>query len=163
VITQGRKEVLLSARPFVYEESRYLLTSIDLLIVSQIPEATESKPFIGLALKLELSTIRDLLNLAEFPLSDSAADSPAMATGGTTVEILDACRRSVDLVGKPDEIPVLSRLTQREIIFRILQGAEGARLRAIATLGNQSIAPQEQSSGSERTTQNRCGSNSWLR
>jgi len=34
--------------------------------------------------------------------------------------------------------PFLSGLIQREIIYRILQSAEGARLRAIATLGEQS-------------------------
>jgi len=139
VITQGRKEVVLGARTFVYDESRYLLTSVDLPIVSHIPEASESKPFIGLALKLELAVVRELLSVAELPAQESAGDSsPAMATGKTTAEILDACRRLVDLVGKPREIVVLSGLIQRELIFRVLQGPEGARLRAIATLGNQS-------------------------
>lgn len=138
VITQGRKEVALGARTFVYDETRYLLTSVDLPIVSHIPEASESRPFIGLALKLEPSVVRELLSVAELPTWESPGDSPAMATGKTTPEILDACRRLVDLVDKPREIPVLSSLIQREIIFRVLQGPEGARLRAIATLGNQS-------------------------
>ncbi len=138
VITQGRKEVVLGARTFIYDETRYLLTSVDLPITSHIPEASESKPFIGLALKLEPSVVRELLRVAELPTWEGTGDSPAMATGKTTPEILDACRRLVDLVGKPNEIPVLSGLIQREIIFRILNGPEGARLRAIATLGNQS-------------------------
>ena len=38
----------------------------------------------------------------------------------------------------PQDIPVLSGLIQREIIYRMLRGAEGIRLRAIATLGDQS-------------------------
>lgn len=138
VITQGRKEVVLGTKSFVYDESRYLLTSVDLPIVSQIPEASESKPFIGLALKLEPSVVRELLSVADLPAWESAGHTPAMATGKTTPEILDACRRLLDLVGKPREISVLSGLIQREIIFRVLQGPEGARLRAIATLGNQS-------------------------
>lgn len=138
VITQGRKEVVLGDRTFVYDESRYLLTSVDLPIVSHIPQASRSKPFIGLALKLELAMVRELLSVTEPPAVESGADRPAMATGRTTAAILDACRRLVDLVGKPREISVLNGLVQREIIFRILQGPEGARLRAIATLGNQS-------------------------
>jgi AraC-like DNA-binding protein len=44
----------------------------------------------------------------------------------------------VDLLDTPQDIPFLSGLIQREIIYRILQSAEGARLRAIATLGEQS-------------------------
>lgn len=138
VITQGRKEVVLGARTFVYDESRYLLTSVDLPIVSHIAEASEARPFIGLALKLELATVRELLTHADLPKPASAQDSPAMTTGETTVEMLDACRRLVDLVDKPHEIPILSGLIQREIIYRVLQGAEGARLRQIATVGDQS-------------------------
>jgi transcriptional regulator GlxA family with amidase domain len=44
----------------------------------------------------------------------------------------------VDLLDTPQDIPFLSGLIQREIIYRVLQSAEGARLRAIATLGEQS-------------------------
>ena len=52
--------------------------------------------------------------------------------------MLSACCRLMDLLDTPQDIPFLSGLIQREIIYRILQGAEGARLRAIATLGEQS-------------------------
>jgi len=57
-----------------------------------------------------------------------------MATGETTVELLDACCRLVTWLNTPQDIPFLSGLIQREIIYRILRGREGARLRAIATL-----------------------------
>jgi AraC-like DNA-binding protein len=42
------------------------------------------------------------------------------------------------LLDNPQDIPFLSGLIQREIIYRILRGPEGARLRAIATSGDQS-------------------------
>jgi transcriptional regulator GlxA family with amidase domain len=61
-----------------------------------------------------------------------------MATGESTVEFLSACCRLVDLLDTPQDIPFLSGLIQREIIYRVLRSAEGARLRAIATLGDQS-------------------------
>jgi transcriptional regulator GlxA family with amidase domain len=61
-----------------------------------------------------------------------------MAIGQTTPEFMSACCRLLDLLGKPEDIPFLSDLIQREIIYRILRSAEGARLRAIATLGEQS-------------------------
>jgi hypothetical protein len=54
------------------------------------------------------------------------------------VEFLNTCYRLVNLLRTPQEIPFLSGLIQREIIYRILRGAEGTRLRAIATLGDQS-------------------------
>ncbi|MCC6540153.1 MAG: AraC family transcriptional regulator [Bryobacterales bacterium] len=138
VITQGRKEVVLGGRTIRYDESRYLLTSVDLPIVSHIPEASAARPFVGLSLKLDLAMVRGLLSVTEPARPGRTAESPAMATAPTTIEILDACRRLVDLVDHPREIAVLSGLIQREIVFRVLQGPLGARLRAIATLGDQS-------------------------
>src|SRR5436190_11214994 len=61
-----------------------------------------------------------------------------MATGETTAELFDACCRLIDLLNTPQDIPFLSGLIQREIIYRILRGPAGARLRAISTLGDQS-------------------------
>jgi transcriptional regulator GlxA family with amidase domain len=42
------------------------------------------------------------------------------------------------LLDSPQDIPFLGGLIQREIIYRILRGPAGARLRAVATLGDQS-------------------------
>jgi len=122
----------------LYGESRYLLTSVDLPIVSQIIEASEEVPCLAMSLKLEMPVIRELLSREEIQASDAPSDSPAMTTGEATVEFLTACCRLMDLLDAPQDIPFLSGLIQREIIYRILRGPEGARLRAIATLGDQS-------------------------
>jgi AraC-like DNA-binding protein len=138
VIAQGRKRVVLGGTAFIFDESRYLLTCVDLPIVGQLLEASEQAPFLAMALKLELSMVRELISREELPARGAPAGSPAMATGETTAELLDACCRLVDLLSAPQDIPFLSGLIQREIIYRILRGPEGARLREIATLGDQS-------------------------
>ncbi len=138
VIAQGRKRVDLGRTTFIYDESRYLLTSVDLPIVSRVIEASEQVPCLALVLKLEMPAVRELLSREEIRVAEAPSDSPAMATAETTVEFLGACCRLMDLLNTPQDIPFLSGLIQREIIYRILRGAEGARLRAIATLGDQS-------------------------
>jgi AraC-like DNA-binding protein len=138
VIAQGRKRVDLGRTTFVYGESQYLLTSVDLPIVSQILEASEKTPCLAMSLKLEMPMIRELLSREETHVAEAPPDTPAMATGEATMEFLGACCRLVDLMDNPQDIPFLSGLIQREIIYRILRGSEGARLRAIATLGDQS-------------------------
>ena len=138
VIAQGRKRVELGQTTFIYDDSRYLLTSVDLPIVSQVIEASEERPFLAMALKLEMQVVRELLAREEIPVPDAPPDTPAMAIGETTVEFLSACCRLIDLLNAPQDIPFLSGLIQREIIYRILQGPEAARLRSIATLGDQS-------------------------
>jgi len=138
VVAQGRKRVELGRNAFIYDSSRFLLTSVDLPVVSRVIEASEDVPCLALSLKLEMPMIRELLSREEIHVAEETSVSPAMATGETTVEFLDACSRLLDLLSTPQDIPFLQGLIQREIIYRILRSAEGARLRAIATLGEQS-------------------------
>lgn len=138
VMAQGSKRAQLGANTFIYGESRYLLTSLDLPTVSQVVEASKERPALAFSLKLQLPAVRELLTREDVPITELPPDSPAMTTGEVTVELLSACCRQMDLLDRPQDIPFLSGLIQREIIYRILQGAEGARLRAIATLGEQS-------------------------
>jgi len=138
VIAQGRKRVELGRNTFIYDDSRFLLTSVDLPLISRVIEATKEVPCLALVLKLEMPVVRELLGREEIHVADSPSDSPALAVGETTVEFLSACCRLVDLLSSPQDIPFLGDLIQREIIYRILRGPEGARLRAIATLGDQS-------------------------
>ncbi len=138
VIAQGRKRVELGRNVFIYDASRFLLTSVDLPVVSRVIEATEKTPCLALSLKLEIAAVRELLSREEIEVPEPPSGAPGMAIGETTVEFLSACCRLVDLLQTPQDIPFLSGLIQREIIYRILRGPEGARLRAIATLGDQS-------------------------
>ncbi len=138
VIAQGRKRVELGRNIFIYGASRFLLTSVDLPVVSRVIEASEAVPCLALSLKLEMPMVRELLSRDEIKVAEAPSGSPGMATGETTVEFLSACCRLVDLLQAPRDIPFLSGLIQREIVYRILQSAEGSRLRAIATQGEQS-------------------------
>jgi AraC-like DNA-binding protein len=107
-------------------------------VVSRVIEASATAPCLAMSLKLEMPVVRDLLSREEIREAVAPPDTPGMATGVTTVAFLSACCRLVDLLGSPRDIPFLGGLIQREIIYRILGSEEGARLRAIATLGEQS-------------------------
>jgi len=138
VVAQGRKRADLAGTTFIFDESRYLLTSLDLPVICNVIEASEQVPYLCFVLKLDIPVVRELLSREEIHASEAPSDSPAMATGETTAELLAACCRLIDLLNTAQDIPFLSGLIQREIIYRILRGPEGARLRAIATLGDQS-------------------------
>jgi AraC-like DNA-binding protein len=138
VVAQGRKQADLGGTMFIFDESRYLLTSLDLPVICNVIEASEEVPYLCFVLKLEMPVVRELLTREEIQTPALPPQTPAMATGETTAELLDACCRLVDLLETPQDIPFLSGLIQHEIIYRILRGPEGARLRAIATLGDQS-------------------------
>jgi AraC-like DNA-binding protein len=138
VVAQGSKRVDLGKTTFIYDRSRFLLTSVDLPIVSQVVEASEAKPLLALGLELQMPVVRELLSREEVHVRELSPDTPAMVTGVITAELLSACCRLLDLLANPQDIPFLSGLIQREIIYRLLCGPDGARLRAIATAGDQS-------------------------
>jgi AraC-like DNA-binding protein len=138
VVAQGRKQANLGRTSFTYDESHFLLSAVDLPIVSWVAEATEEVPCLVLSLRLDMSMVRELLGHEEIHVTEAASENSAISLGKTTPEFLNACCRLVDLLGSPQDIPFLSGLIQREIIYRVLRGRAGARLRAVATLGDQS-------------------------
>lgn len=95
VVAQGRKRATLAGTTFIFDESRYLLTSLDLPVICNVFEASEEVPYLCFVLKLEMPVVRDLLSHEEIQSFAAQSDSPAMATGQTTAELLDACCRLV--------------------------------------------------------------------
>ena len=138
VVAQGSKQVNLGRTSFIYDKSHFLLTAVDLPIVSWVAEASEQVPCLVLSLSLDMAMVRELLSREEIHVAEASPDSPAMSIGKTTPEFLNACCRLVSLLDSPQHIPFLGGLIQREIIYRVLKGPAGARLRAVATLGDQS-------------------------
>jgi AraC-like DNA-binding protein len=138
VFVQGQKRINVGKTIYLCDGSNFLLTSIDLPVVSQVVAATEKEPILGLLLKLEMPAVREILSQQEFHLREESADARGMAVGVTSIELLDACSRLVDLLDAPQDIPFLGSLIQREIIYRLLRSPQGKHLRAIATLGEQS-------------------------
>lgn len=139
VFVQGEKRINLgSTTTYLCDGSTFLLAAVDLPVLSQVVKATPEKPMLGVMLNLEMAEVRRILSDEEFSLSNEPADARGMAVGVTSVELLDACMRLVDLLDKPRDIAFLSRLIQQEIIYRLLHSPQGKHLRAIATLGEQS-------------------------
>ena len=138
VFVQGKKRINVGKTTYVCDGSNFLLTSVDLPVVSQVIAASEKEPILGLLLKLEMPAVREILSQQEFHLREEPADARGMAVGVTSLELLDACSRLVSLLDTPQDIPFLCGLIQREIVFRLLRSPQGKHLRAIATLGEQS-------------------------
>lgn len=133
VIARGSKRVELGQRTFVYDERTYLLTSVDLPISSQLLGVSEKKPFVGMSLKLDMDLVREMTT--HVPRRERTG-ATGMAVAKTPPELVDACTRLVALLDRPDDIAVMAGLIQREIVYRVLMGEEGERLRAIATAGS---------------------------
>jgi AraC-like DNA-binding protein len=136
VFVQGRKRVNLGGHIYMCDRSSFLLSSIDVPAESQIVEASEPVPLLSMFLQLDMPSVREIIGREELPELETSVHFRGIAVGETTVGLLDACIRLIDLLETPEDIPFLSHLIQREIVYRILRTPQGERLRAIATTGD---------------------------
>jgi transcriptional regulator GlxA family with amidase domain len=67
--------------------------------------------------------------------SSSRADVKAIDVSPLDANLLDAVVRLVRRLDSPAEAHILAPLIKREIIYRLLMGEQGSRLRHIAVLG----------------------------
>ena len=138
LIPQGTKRVDLGKQSYVFGESTFLLTSIELPIVSRVSVASVEKPYLAFFLKLDMTIVRDVLHTEEVRISAPPVGTRGMVLGEATLELLAPCSRMVQLLDTPQDVPFFGKLLQREIVYRLLQGLQEDRLRSIATLADQS-------------------------
>jgi len=77
-----------------------------------------------------------MLSREDLPEATATAHRQGLAVGDTSLGMLSACNRLLDLLNTPEDIPFLSPLIQREIIYHLLKTPQAGRLKAIATSGD---------------------------
>src|ERR1700745_1634824 len=137
LIPQGKKRVDLGKQSYVFGESTFLLTSIELPIVSRVFAASVEKPYLAFFLKLDMGIVRDVLHTEEVRILAPPVGTRGMVLGEVTVELLTPCLRMVQLLDTPQDVPFFCKLLQQEIIYRLLRGPQGGRLRSVATKEDQ--------------------------
>ena len=136
VFVQGKKRMTLGGTAYMCGPSSLFLSSIDVPIESQIVEASEEVPLLSMLLRLDMPIVREMLNHEDLPESTVSPQQRGVAVGQAPAGLLKACSRLMELLDTPEDIPFLSHLIQREIIYRVLRTPQGARLRTIATTGD---------------------------
>ncbi len=139
LVVQGEKQMLAGGEAYPYNIHRFLITSLDIPANSQVVTASPDNPCLGLALKLDLRTMAELIAQGGLPLpEDRSSDRGAVIGLGTvTPMLLEPFKRMLDLLDEPSAIPILAPLIEREIHYRLLMSDQAARLQQIASVGSQ--------------------------
>ena len=132
VVAQGRKRIYLGREEFHYDPNSYLIASLDLPVSGQVIEA----PCLGMTLALDPAMLAALV-LEMPPAASERAASKAMAVHPLEADLLDPLLRLLRLLDRPEDIPVLAPLIEREILYRLLRGPRGGMLRQMALPGSQ--------------------------
>ena len=128
VIAQGSKQVLLGEDVFRYDPGHYLISTVDLPIVSQVVEASRERPYFSFRLNLDASLVASVMMEPGIETKKGDASVKAMDVSSIDANLLDAVVRLARLLDTSDEIQVLAPLIIREIVYRLLKGEQGARL-----------------------------------
>jgi AraC-like DNA-binding protein len=138
VIAQGSKEVLLGDSRYRYDAAHFLLATVELPVVTRVIEASAERPYLSLRLELDPALVGSVMVEAGHLSLRNGGDVRAMDVSPLDASLLDATVRLVRLLDKPGEVRVLRPLITREIVYRLLMGEQGNRLRHLALLGGHS-------------------------
>jgi AraC-like DNA-binding protein len=130
LIAQGAKRVSLGDQSLMYDTAHYLLVSVDLPLVGHVIEADRDAPYLCCKIDIDQTALTDLI-LAQGNRAPKA-DMPALAVYRSDDDLIEAVIRLMRLLDRPDDIPALASLIEREILYRLLTGPHGAALRYMA-------------------------------
>src|SRR2546423_2250328 len=135
VVAQGSKEFLLGGSRYRYDPFHYLLVTVNLPYVGQVLEASKERPFLSLRLNLAPALVGEILVETGHVSPRTHAEVRAITVSPVDGSLLDAMVRVARLLDEPSEARLLLPLVTREIIYRLLKGEQGDRLRHLALLG----------------------------
>ena len=130
LVAQGAKQTMLGGRSLRYRAGQYLVISIDVPIFSCVTQASPQQPYLACSLMLRPAAIATLL-LETADHGRDTASTAGLAVSEAPPELLDPMLRLLRLLERPDDLPVLGPLLEREILWRLLRGEQGTLLRQI--------------------------------
>lgn len=128
-VVQGSKRALLGGEVFRYDPGHYLIFTVDLPVVFQVDEASEETPYFGFRLNLDPALVASVVVEAGLETNKSDAGVKAIDVKAIDCDLLNAVVRLVRLLDTPEERKILAPLVTREIVYRLLTGGQGARLK----------------------------------
>jgi AraC-like DNA-binding protein len=130
LILQGAKRLMVGNQVLDYAAGDIFIASVDLPAIGEITEASPAVPYLAIVLRFDLAVIADVLRDVPGPMNMS--DTQSFCVGRAGDYLIDAWLRMVRLMDQPDDIAVMAPLLEREILFRLLRGPQGAVLRQVA-------------------------------
>ncbi len=136
IIAQGAKDVVLGDEVYRYAAGQYLIYSVDLPLSSRVAQASDRAPLLGLGIRLNPERIAGLLLDAGGHATGRGAPGGRTGQRGIAVgtiddDLLDAVIRLLRLLDRTQDIPVLAASIEREMLWRLINGEQGALVRQL--------------------------------
>jgi AraC-like DNA-binding protein len=135
VVVQGVKETTLNGRTFTYGAGQFLIVSVELPLVGRITQADADEPLLAFVLELRPERIASLLleTVPTHTVRPRVVDAAptGIAVSDASPPLLDAIGRLLGLLEAPADAAALAGGVEREILWRLITGPQGAIVRQI--------------------------------
>ena len=139
IVAQGRKAVTVDGQNFLYDPFHYLVLSSHLHFQTEILEASLGRPFLSLVLQIDPALVRQVSSdmLERRTTAFRSREAGAQVVQPACVSALDSDLLGVVLrflraVHTATDRRVLAPLYLQELVYRVLQREQYARLLALA-------------------------------
>jgi AraC-like DNA-binding protein len=140
IVAQGRKAVTVDGATYEYDPFHYLVLNSHLHFQAEILQATPDQPFLSFVLQIDPSVVRqvtsDMLErrttaFRQHSAEDQPAEPPAFVSA-LDQDLAGAVLRFLRSIETGADRRVLAPLYLKEMVYRVLQREQYARLLAIA-------------------------------
>jgi AraC-like DNA-binding protein len=131
LVLQGSKRLSVGNQFLRFEQGSYFVVPVDLPATGDIQSDGPGQPYLAVSLTLDPAMIAAML--VEMRDAGTTPSPSGFSVSAATPELIDAWLRLMRLIDHPDEAALLAPLIEREILFRVLLGPQGGKLREIAS------------------------------
>jgi AraC-like DNA-binding protein len=131
-VLQGTKQLVIAEQPQQFRAGQSVVVTMDVPVAGRIVEASPERPYIAIAIELDMALIHELASEMEQRPPALKAPSANLFFLDTDEAATDSAMRLMRLLDTPDAIPLLRPAIMRELHYWLLAGQHGPAIRQIA-------------------------------
>jgi len=133
-IVQGRKTISIGDEVIDLRAPAYFVIPTELPATGRVHQGSNGLRYLSVGLRLNQNALLDLLKDLPSDLS-TEEDCRKFSACVATTDFVDPWLRMLRLLKTPEHIPALAPVYEREILYRVLLGPQGWRLRQLCFAG----------------------------
>lgn len=119
-----------------FAQGQFMFCPVNLPMTLEIPQASESEPYLGISMKIDLAVAARVLAQLPRNFVKKMENPTAFGQWELADTLENAFARLLNLLATPNDIAFLAPLIQQEIYYRLLQSDQGEKLQALLKQGS---------------------------
>jgi AraC-like DNA-binding protein len=131
IVVQGSKSALLGSEVFVYDAFNYLVLSVPLPLECQIHDASHEKPYLAVKIDIDKQLLSELIVETCASQTNKLSEvKPGIFVSTLNQDIKSTLGRLLAYLDNQKQAHILGKLAIKELMFHVLNGAQGDLLKA---------------------------------